>query len=452
MRPTPLAPNVVSNRIDRAGNTIANVTAILLDRLNTTTADQAWANKQVLEVLHSLQPGDRVALFTMGRLVRVIADFTADPERVRAAMARLGPEQSFDLAASDPTGQDGIMSDSDIPVIGDAEPDQGTQNAIATMNQFAMERRIELTAEAMQVMARHLAGFFGRKNLIWVSSSFPFTYEFRESDNALQRITPAVRALNDANVAIYPIDPRGLKTIPPPAAPTRAPSRTRQTAPQPQVGLSGIDTMNILAKETGGRTFYNSNDLTRGMRAALEDAQSTYILGFYPEEEELAEKFHDLNLKVDRKGVETHHRARYFAGNMVPLTAAQRRDALRNVFATPLEATGIGLSAVITPEKEEPAKSVVAIRIDLTDLQPEQQGDRWVVQVDLATLSSITKPAKLRIETFTLSFSADQLRHAMEEGYILIRPVETNGTAGALRLALQGRTTGAVGSVTLQLR
>jgi len=446
----PLAPNVVSNRIDRAGSPITNVTAILLDRLNTSSADQAWATQEVLKVLRSLQPGDRVALFTLSKTVRVLADFTADPERVRAALSRMGPEHSFDLAASDGRDENGILPDSEIPVTGDPETDLATERSVAEMRLTALEGRVEITARGMRLLARHLGGLPGRKNLIWISSSFPLTHQERDRGSATLGITPAVRALNEANVAVYPVDPRGLE----PGlllASTNGLIGVRPPRPT-TLGPSGVDTMNLLARETGGRAFYNSNDMIGAVRAALDDAQATYVLGFYPDENELDDRFHSLKVKVTGSGIETHHRAGYFAGSSAPLTDPQRRSALRNVFTTPLEATGVGLSAVVQPVKSDPGKSMISISVNMSDLQPEPQGDRWVVAMELATLSSVSKPAKLRTEAITLSLSGDQLRQAIEQGYILQRPIQTNGAKGVVRIALQGRTTGAVGSVTLPIR
>src|SRR5215470_15192037 len=50
-KPKPLGPNVASNIITRSGERAANVTVVLLDRINTTVQDQGYANKQVLKVL-----------------------------------------------------------------------------------------------------------------------------------------------------------------------------------------------------------------------------------------------------------------------------------------------------------------------------------------------------------------------------------------------------------------
>src|SRR6185295_4276228 len=105
------------------------------------------------------------------------------------------------------------------------------------------------TTDALTAIARHIAVIPGRKNLIWVSGTFPIgignDLEVRAQANAMPSLgrntTPATqmgglpdvpagpgfggaqsqqlftddiqrswRALNQANVAVYPVDARGL--------------------------------------------------------------------------------------------------------------------------------------------------------------------------------------------------------------------------------------------------
>ncbi len=62
-----LPPNVFSNRLEQRSGAPANVTAILLDGLNTKWGDQAVARQQIIRYLERLQPQDRVGLYTLGR-------------------------------------------------------------------------------------------------------------------------------------------------------------------------------------------------------------------------------------------------------------------------------------------------------------------------------------------------------------------------------------------------
>ncbi len=144
----------------------------------------------------------------------------------------------------------------------------------------------------------------------------------------------AIRALNDANIAVYPIDPRDPYNV----------------------GLTGegIDTMNLFAGGTGGKAFYGLTDLAEAIRAAVHDSAVTYALGFYPERVKLDGRYHSLSVKVAREGVEVRARKGYFATESKPLTEKERRDSIHEILDSPLDATGIGLSAKVEPLAGKP--------------------------------------------------------------------------------------------------
>ncbi len=41
----------------------------------------------------------------------------------------------------------------------------------------------------------------------------------------------------------------------------------------------------FLAEETGGRTFFNNNDINKGLEKALEDQKGYYLIGYQPDDE-----------------------------------------------------------------------------------------------------------------------------------------------------------------------
>lgn len=67
--------------------------------------------------------------------------------------------------------------------------------------------------ETMTNIADHMATIPGRKNLIWISGSFPFP--FGDEVEGVRGVTTdeimkACRAVSNANMALYPVDARGL--------------------------------------------------------------------------------------------------------------------------------------------------------------------------------------------------------------------------------------------------
>jgi hypothetical protein len=87
------------------------------------------------------------------------------------------------------------------------------------MADFHTVRRAQTTLEALEVIANHVTQLPGRKNPIWVSGSFPFDRgldpeDMNRPNREVRPFSPemerAARALNNANMAVYPLDARGL--------------------------------------------------------------------------------------------------------------------------------------------------------------------------------------------------------------------------------------------------
>jgi hypothetical protein len=87
---------------------------------------------------------------------------------------------------------------------------------------MAQINRAVITTKAMEIIAKHLQGLPGRKKLIWISSSFAAQTTDVRSHNGQptiehkefgDEINHAVHTLNDANVAVYPIDPKPVSAF-----------------------------------------------------------------------------------------------------------------------------------------------------------------------------------------------------------------------------------------------
>src|SRR5260370_10113001 len=86
----------------------------------------------------------------------------------------------------------------------------------------SMDIRVKMTLDALRVIARHVSGYPGRKNLIWLSSAFPLAItpdayvtlvaRFSGVRNYSSEMTAVANALTDAQVPVYPVDARGMET------------------------------------------------------------------------------------------------------------------------------------------------------------------------------------------------------------------------------------------------
>src|SRR5262249_18719723 len=92
-RPGPsLPPGIFSNRSPEGKDSLTNATVILIDLLNTRIENQAYAKAQLLKFLKTLGTKNRLAIYVLGRGLKVLHDFTDNPARLERALAQLRGE------------------------------------------------------------------------------------------------------------------------------------------------------------------------------------------------------------------------------------------------------------------------------------------------------------------------------------------------------------------------
>jgi VWFA-related protein len=174
-------------------------------------------------------------------------------------------------------------------------------------------RRIEDSMGAMQTIARNFHGRSGRKNLIWFSRGFPMTVGQDPAGYDAQTLggdtSPKGRAddltvfakdmdftgrmLNNANVAVYPVDMRYMSLD--------------------DTKSSDRSTMQDLANETGGVAYLTRKDVAKAVGEALNDARTTYVLKYAITDLKFDGKFHQVKLETKRKDVKLRSRKGYYA-------------------------------------------------------------------------------------------------------------------------------------------
>src|SRR5579872_3249968 len=83
-QPQPLAPDFYSNAPSVASADSLNV--LLLDALNTPPEDQAVVRHQMIEYLKAINPGPRLAIFTLDSRLRLVEGFHSDPRELIEAL------------------------------------------------------------------------------------------------------------------------------------------------------------------------------------------------------------------------------------------------------------------------------------------------------------------------------------------------------------------------------
>ena len=444
---TALPPGTFSNRLDRLAGGSASVTAILFDGLNTPMARQSYARQQVLAFLEQVEPGNTMALYTLGRGLNVLQDLTRDPQPLIRALEQYRGELS--------PGPGGVPLDTGGTGL---ERFSSWLDELETnlIEHYAKDRALR-TLRSLVAIANHLEKVPGRKNLVWVSGSFP-VWIGRDRVRLPERPSPgaqdlwpeidrAARALNRANLAVYPVDARGLM-----APLDYEPERASISKEMQLANRSGFAAMDALAERTGGEAFYNDNDLGRAFRRAAEDSRVAYRLGYQPSHDEWNGKFREIRIAVTRPGVRVRHRRGYFAQPDEPGDDWYRSGVLGAAMWSPVDASGIGLT--VRPFPAAPDTLDLDIRIDARDvsLQPVGNGwqgrlDVWLVQLGPgdALLDTVSHVAGLSLDRPTY----EQVRQSGEVR--LAERLKRDRKAVLVRLLVRDVASGALGSVSIPL-
>ncbi|HYX70538.1 MAG TPA: VWA domain-containing protein, partial [Terriglobales bacterium] len=306
----------------------ARLTIIVVDLINTPFADQAYARQQIIRYLaRKVQANEPTALITIGRSgTHVIHDFTSDSSLLVKALQKMSgevPVVQSDGAIAMPAV--GVQSAADAGIAAEiATVTAGINDTLQSSQRFEQRIAIYKTLESFQHVAQAFAAVPGRKSLMWVTAAFPFYLDpnsgsmtassvFARGNSEAQFLggsgmdssggLPALpsgtslatgldlrdlipvfertfQMLSNANIAVYPIDARGLMTFFPDASQSSEAAATMAAINRAEFE-SSRDTMNNFADMTGGRAFYNTNDLSGALERAASESTHYYMLGYY---------------------------------------------------------------------------------------------------------------------------------------------------------------------------
>jgi VWFA-related protein len=468
-----LPPDTYSNRLTEYASVPPSVTVILLDALNTQFADQALTRKQVLKFLNQVQPRDRIALYWLGNNLYSLHEFTADVASLREALRHNTPETSRELSESDVNY---LTLNNPNPSIPSRVSGGQTSDREAFRSAFdqrvandSVKNRVRLTVAALIAIAHHVGPLKGRKNLVWVSGSFPFSLGQDKFDldwandtgmSFSADIEQAARALSDADVAIYPVDARGLMGSGATAAgdfsdgpPPEFSGEGEEHLPT-RSGPGNLETMQVLAGRTGGKAFYGSNDISAAIRHAMDDSRFTYTLGFYPLATNWDGRFHAISLKVKTRGAQVRARAGYFAipdsGSAPPKSV----EALISQTAiSQLDATGIALRVSLQPAGAGERALDVTLHLDLHDIHLEQRNGSWTTALQTVYLQLDNRGHILQgfDESLQLNFTEALYQQALLDGLRNTKRVLILPGASELCIVLRDPVTGTLGSLSIPI-
>jgi VWFA-related protein len=271
---------------------------------------------------------DLVAIMTFqGGAVKVKHDFTGDRAQLQEVFETL-------IYGDDKDG-DGI---SDATDTGTAfGQDDAEFNILNTDRQLS----------ALQTAATMLRSLPEQKSLVYFASGL----RLNGVDNQAQ-LRATTNAAIRANVAIFPVDARGLVAEAPLGDATRAsPGGIGMFSGQlANAGMTNFqrsqDTLYSLAKDTGGKALFDNNDLSVGIVQAAEAVSSYYIIGFYTTHPERDGRFHRVRISLNGGlSADLTYRQGYFADKEFgKFTAADKERQLEEALMLENPVTEIAIA------------------------------------------------------------------------------------------------------------
>jgi VWFA-related protein len=488
-----LPPNTFSNAPVYPDSGVVNV--LLLDGLNTPVVNQMDVRRQMIEYMGKIQPGTSLAIFTLASRLRLVQGFTTDAARLVKALqgSRAGPQGSPLLETVNDASADQL-----IDTMTEA---RSSQDSIASMQQFLADSaafqtdlRVHMTLDALQEIGRYLSAIPGRKNLVWFSGSFPIALDpdstlkspFQAMRDYSEDVRKTAELLSAARVAVYPVDARGVMSMPTFEAsykssgnPAKGGNFARDNNRFMQKTANEHFTMGQIAEQTGGEDYANTNDLAAAVANAVENGSDYYTVGYVPAADKLNGEFHKIQVKLDGLSYKPAYRRGYYADSGSQSTG---HDAAKpSMTAAAIEmgappATQILFQARVLAVNDPQLKGVklpdgpagamaanlkgpvsqyaVEVMIDPHDIQFEETPEgtnRAAIELAAIAYDGDGKRVNYYDRGFTLNLKAEQYAHLKAGRIPALLTIDLPAGRVALRIVVVDRAAGRTGSLEVPM-
>ncbi len=361
---------------------------LLLDKLNTSKADQKQMQKQINDYLDHARPGQRIAVFALTDQLTMVQGFTDDVEALRKAVNSVKGLTDSPLLSTPAAMQmdAGVLTGDDADTArGPTQAMDSGMNAILNVRAQATEHvelRVTYTLAAMSGLARYLGTLPGRKNLVWFSGSFPVNIMPKNPYQGISTGGPptdtpftdvrvrekdfqiATSQLSRSQTAVYPIDVKGLRQASVFSAEDNGCGGCpmvsgREVTRDIMNGIGDFaehnfgenSTMYSLADDTGGKAFLNTNNFNEAMNKALDDGANYYTIAYTPSNTKWNGSLRRIQVRLRQKGYELSYRHGYFA---------DEKDARDEVAGT---GDSRGMQVALTHGAPEPTQLLFSTRV-----------------------------------------------------------------------------------------
>ncbi|HEX8139939.1 MAG TPA: VWA domain-containing protein [Pyrinomonadaceae bacterium] len=457
--------------------------ALVVDDLGLSF-ESAYSTRRALKkfVDEQMQPTDLVAIIRTGGGMGALQQFTSDKRQLYAAIERVrwNPSGRAGISAFAPIGRE-----LDDNTSADGNDDSATSGAslrgLADQSeQFREELFTVGTLGALNYIIRGLRELPGRKSVLLITDGFALfdranlgssggndrgTAGYERRDRVIEALRRLIDLANRASVVIYTVDPRGLQVLGFSAEDNLAGMNPRQIEQALSDRRSDFfESQNgpeFLARQTGGFSIHNTNDLSAGVRRVLDDQKGFYLIGYRPDDATFdpktgSRRFHNLKVKVRRAGFNVRTRSGFYGveNREARGVARTRAEQLAAALTSPFNSNGLDLRLTSLFGYDQKAGAFVRsiLHIKGRDVTFTKEPDGWnksVLDILIITFGDNGQVIDQISKTYTLRMGPDVYERALRDGftYTVNLPVKKPG-AYQLRAALRDAASERVGSAS----
>jgi len=293
---------------------------VYIDNFNLRPFDRNRVMREVRAFLNEkLNREDEIMLVSFDRELHVRHGFTSDPSLIATGMLEM-----------EKISAQGVHGDSDRrDVLQKIEDSKSVSEALDYARSYAESTYNDLsfTIDAMKNITDSLAGLPGRKAILYVSDGlqmiagqdifYAVQNKYGEQSTGLteqfqwdtsKRLTELAAQANANRVSFYTIDAAGLRVY---SSVTAENQSAGSGVFVDSVQIANLQSsIQMIAEKTGGIAIINSNVVTPQLEKIAQDFNTFYSLGYAPTHFGDG-RYHKIDVKMKRKGLQVRHREGY---------------------------------------------------------------------------------------------------------------------------------------------
>jgi VWFA-related protein len=418
----------------------ARTIALFVDTLHLSPTSLLTVKQSIRKfVMEQLEKGDLIAIVDSTATVNFIQQSALEKRGLLYAIDRLTPwgqvrNSNFTpyLAAMVERGdRDALHMARRIIEAEEAMPNPDLRyvrsRARTILHEAAWKRRITLST--LEGVAERMANMPGQKIIAYISDGFTLMDAFGSTEEINRVTSRAVRS----GVAIYSLYTKGLE-------------------PNPAFGQWEMENgLNALASDTGGRAFFNTNDLNRMLEMVLGENRVYYVLGYYPAEGK-GDRFRQITVRVKNHPEYDVRAPKGYAPirALKEKTAQTPRQQLFQAIAAPLPVSDLGItvSAGFLESKADAAQASIFVHLDGNRLNYIEHSGRYKIELDMVAVvyDAEGRPVRTVDNKIDMVIRPEGLEQAKLEGYHFVQRAKLKPGLYQVRVGVREPSTQRIGT------